>query len=245
MTVLGLDNNTTYYFAMKTADEDYNWSALSNCASFATVGPDVTGPATVTDLVISDVAATSARLTWTASGNDGMFNLAAVNDIRYSTSPITGESWFYSATKVTGEPAPTLPGTSQNMVVTGLSEGTTYYFAIRVLDASMNWGGLSNVPTATTLSAADDAAPAAIGDLAASHPSNTTVRLAWTATGDDGSSGTAATYDLRYSTSARLPKAASPAQRKSPAYRCRRWPVRSRPGRSAASRPARSVPDFR
>jgi hypothetical protein len=154
----------------------------------------------VTDLAISNVTATSARLTWTASGNDGMFNLAAVNDIRYSTSPITSESWFYGATKVTGEPAPTSPGTSQNMVVTGLNEGTTYYFAIRILDASMNWSGLSNVPTATTLSAADAAAPAPIGDLAADHPSNTTVRLTWTATGDDGSSGTAATYDIRYST---------------------------------------------
>ncbi len=200
MTILGVDNNTTYYVAMKTADEDYNWSAISNCASFATVGPDVTSPAQVTDLTIGNIAATSVILTWTVTGNDGMFNLAAVNDIRYSTSPITDDSWFYTAVKVTGEPVPASPGTVQSMTVTGLNEGTTYTFAIRVLDACMNWSPLSNTPSATTLAAADGTAPAAIADLAASHPSNTTVRLTWTAPGDDGNSGTAAAYDIRYST---------------------------------------------
>jgi len=38
-TVRGLTPNTTYYFALKTADEVSNWSGLSNVASGATLRP--------------------------------------------------------------------------------------------------------------------------------------------------------------------------------------------------------------
>ena len=43
--------------------------------------------------------------------------------------------------------------------------------------------------------------PAAVGDLNAATPAGDAVRLTWTAPGDDGTAGTAAAYDLRYSTS--------------------------------------------
>jgi hypothetical protein len=44
--------------------------------------------------------------------------------------------------------------------------------------------------------------PAAITDLAASNPTEDAVALTWTAPGDSGTTGTAASYDIRYSTSA-------------------------------------------
>ena len=44
-------------------------------------------------------------------------------------------------------------------------------------------------------------APAAITDLAASDPTEDSVTLTWTAPGDRGNTGTAASYDIRYSTS--------------------------------------------
>ncbi len=47
----------------------------------------------------------------------------------------------------------------------------------------------------------DPVAPAQITDLAAGAPGSATVPLTWTATGDDGDTGTAMAYDLRYSTS--------------------------------------------
>jgi hypothetical protein len=46
----------------------------------------------------------------------------------------------------------------------------------------------------------DGGAPAAITDLDAGSPQTTQVPLTWTATGDDGTNGTATWYDLRYST---------------------------------------------
>lgn len=48
---------------------------------------------------------------------------------------------------------------------------------------------------------ADTIAPAPISDLTALPLSDTSIKLAWTATGDDGGTGTAAAYDIRMSAS--------------------------------------------
>jgi len=45
----------------------------------------------------------------------------------------------------------------------------------------------------------DITAPAAVTNLATCSPTSTSVTLTWTAPGDDGSTGTATTYDIRYS----------------------------------------------
>jgi len=49
--------------------------------------------------------------------------------------------------------------------------------------------------------AIDITAPAAITDLIASNPTTSSIDLSWSAPGDNGSFGTAAWYDIRYSTS--------------------------------------------
>ena len=46
----------------------------------------------------------------------------------------------------------------------------------------------------------DEIAPGMISDLATSDPGSNTMVLSWTATGDDGGTGTAAQYEVRYST---------------------------------------------
>ena len=50
------------------------------------------------------------------------------------------------------------------------------------------------------LAVPDHTAPGAIQDLAADIPHSNSVTLTWTATGEDGVSGTASSYELRYST---------------------------------------------
>jgi hypothetical protein len=47
-TVIGLTPNTLYYFAIKTADEVPNWSAISNIAIISTL--DNVAPAAIKDL---------------------------------------------------------------------------------------------------------------------------------------------------------------------------------------------------
>ncbi len=60
-------------------------------------------------------------------------------------------------------------------------------------------GGRLNVHT--VMSNLDDIAPDPINDVSVQSTGSTTALLAWTASGDDGGTGTARSYDLRYSTS--------------------------------------------
>lgn len=56
--VTGLVPATTYFFAIKTADEVPNWSAISNVATMTTLPPpDVTAPAAIRDLRIGALPA--------------------------------------------------------------------------------------------------------------------------------------------------------------------------------------------
>jgi chitodextrinase len=163
-TVTGLQPATTYWFAIKTADDAGNWSLISNVISRTTLAaPDVTRPAPAS-VAVSSVTDTSATLAWTAVGDDSLTGTATSYQIRYSTTPITLAS-FASATVVTGVPVPAVAGTAQSVVVRSLSRQVTYYFALRTADDAGNLSALSNVPSATTT---DTVAPAAIRTLAAS-----------------------------------------------------------------------------
>jgi hypothetical protein len=194
-TVTGLNPNTAYYFAVKTGDEVPNWSGLSNIAT-GTTSPETVAPAHIANLLGDTPTANSIRLTWTAPGDDSITGTATIYDVRYSLSPITEANWA-SATPATGEPAPHIAGTSESFVVTGLTAGTTYYFAIKTADEVPNWAAISNVVSAATI---DNIAPAAINDLSVLTGSNPgDLILSWTATGDDGDLGRAASYLIGYS----------------------------------------------
>ena len=64
-----------------------------------------------------------------------------------------------------------------------------------------NWSALSNSPSGTTSASTDTTAPAIVSNLATSSPTTSSLTLTWTAPGDDGTTGTATTYDVRYLTS--------------------------------------------
>lgn len=161
--VRGLTPLTTYYFALKTADEVPNWSTYSNVAVKATTLTDATAPAAIANLSVTATTGSSISLSWTSPGDDGNTGTAASYDIRYSTSAITTSNWS-SATQASGEPAPLAPGTSQTFTISGLQQNTTYYVAIKTLDEQANVSLLSNVASGTTR---DTTAPAAVHDLSA------------------------------------------------------------------------------
>lgn len=142
----------------------------------------------------------SVTLTWTTTGDDSLIGTASQFDLRYSTSNITAAN-FSNATRWTAMPAPATPGTQQSVTVTGLSPSTTYYFAIKTADEVPNWSGLSNVVSRTTLAAPDVSRPAPVATLTITNMTDLSATLGWTAVGDDSLTGTAASYDIRYSTS--------------------------------------------
>jgi hypothetical protein len=149
-------------------------------------------------LVASDSSSTSITLHWTAPGDDGSSGTASQYDIRYSTANINDANWG-SATQVSNEPTPAVAGTAETFTVASLQPATIYYFAIKTADEVPNWSGLSNIAVETT--AAESIPPSRIASLATSNATGTSIRLTWTAPGDDSTSGTASQYDIRYSTS--------------------------------------------
>jgi hypothetical protein len=123
---------------------------------------DVVPPAAIVNLAASMISDHTVHLTWTSPGDDGTIGVAAAYDVRYSTLPITDLN-FASATPVTGVPAPAYAGTAQGVDVTGLTAGTTYYFAIKTRDEANNWSPVAVLLAPTT--ALDGVSPAKVGDL--------------------------------------------------------------------------------
>jgi hypothetical protein len=157
----------------------------------------VTAPASAQSSADSTIV-----LHWTAPGDDGNVGRATTYALRYRTVYVTGAdtmSWWNAAVPVNGLPSPSTAGATDSMRVRALTPVTTYYFILRAADEAANWSGFSNIATATT--GGDNVAPAAIADLTVTGQTGTTLVLRWTAPGDDGSSGTATSYDVRYSTS--------------------------------------------
>ena len=153
---------------------------------------------TVPSVSFAQTTWNSVNLSWTASGDDSLTGAAAQYDLRYATSAITAAN-FASATRVTGMPAPGAPGAAESHTVTGLQPGTTYWFAIKTGDDAGNWSLISNVISKATASAPDTLRPAT-ASVAVSAVTDSSATLAWTAVGDDSLTGTAASYEIRYST---------------------------------------------
>jgi hypothetical protein len=164
----------------------------------------VLGALLLPEIAAAQTAADSTlTVLWTATGDDGSVGTATSYDLRYRTVGIAGTdtlSWWSAATRVTGLPAPHASGVTDSMRVRGLTPATTYYFVLRVADEVPNWSGYSNVSVKAT--SGDTTPPSAIADLTVTGTTGTSMSMRWTAPGDDGAVGTAASYDIRYSTSA-------------------------------------------
>ncbi len=151
--IAGLLPDTLYAIGIVSIDDAGLASVLSNIAfgrtRAAPIPPDTLRPAAISDLAVPEFGSATARLTWTATGDDSLTGRAFAYDVRYRVGSLDDDTWA-SATQATGEPAPAPPGSSETFVVTGLRAETTYAFAIRVRDEADNSSALSNVETVTT-----------------------------------------------------------------------------------------------
>jgi len=195
--ISGLLPGTVYYFAVKTADEVPQWSALSNLVSVQTLAV-FEGSLEITDLSAPSSGLTSVALAWTAPG-DGA-DAASEYDLRFANYAITEANWS-TANRVRSLGAPASTGSSERFTVYGLTPNIKYYFALKAADAAGTWSDMSNVTTRTTGAVTEESVPPAnIADLEGMAVDENSVTLTWTAPGDDGTTGTAAEYDLRYAT---------------------------------------------
>ncbi len=183
----GLTASTSYCFALKSSDAAGNVSAISNVATATTAAA---APGTIGDLT---AAATneSIALTWTAPAH----NAGATYTLFMKTGacPADSSGFTTGATATTGIAA-SAAGMTESHTVPSLTPSTDYCFGLEVVDGA-NTSAISNLAHAKT---GDDVKPATVSDLAASNPTGSSVDLTWTAPGDNGSTGTVASYDLRY-----------------------------------------------
>ena len=163
--VTGLTPSTTYFVAIKTADEVPNWSGLSNVISFTTpASTDSIRPAPLA-VALGTLTDVSVQLTWNATGDDSLTGTAAGYDVRWSASPINDANFAAATSVSSGVSAPAAPGSAQSVTIGGLNRTADLYFAIKVRDGVNHWSALSNVVLAPHL--LDTAPPATPSGLTA------------------------------------------------------------------------------
>jgi hypothetical protein len=194
-TITGLTHDTTYWFAVEARDEVPLSGVCSNCPS-ATIS-DNTSPGTIVDLVAWNATGTTTSLNWTAPGDNGATGTAAGYIVKYSkTGAINGSNWDSAATYLQSW-TPLAAGGKECHVISGLASDKRYWFAIKAYDEVPYYGDVSNSPNART---SDIVAPVAITDLAVVSRDLNSITLTWTAPGDNGATGTATGYWVKYST---------------------------------------------
>ncbi|OGS39163.1 MAG: hypothetical protein A2551_05635, partial [Elusimicrobia bacterium RIFOXYD2_FULL_34_30] len=169
------------------------------------VTPDITAPSSINNLTTSNPTATSIVLNWTSVGDDGTIGTATSYDIRYQTYTINAGNWD-TVTQFIGEHSPKASNNNESLTITGLISDTTYYFAIKTGDEVPNWSNVSNTASGKTqiVVLQDTTPPSTVNNLSATNPTMNSITLNWTAVGDDGTTGTASIYDIRYTTSTQL-----------------------------------------
>lgn len=171
----------------------------SACGKDDIVGPDAISPAAVVDLEAKSFGTSTVLLSWTSTGDDGHEGTATQYDLRYSTNPISESTFALLPQSHTGQPLSS--ESRQSTAITGLEEGTEYYFAIVLTDDNHNRSRLSNIPASTTASV-DTISPGLPTNVVIHSESETSLRLEWVSSGDDSIFGQASAYDLRFAKSA-------------------------------------------
>ena len=196
--VQNLNPGITYFFAIKTWDENNNISALSNVIS-ANLLEDLTPPASISDLTATGLEE-QILLEWTAPGDDENQGTAAYYEIRVSEAQIDATNWD-NADLLPNLPTPQSAGTNEQYLAENLMQDIVYYFGIKTFDDNNNASELSNIVNASIV--ADTTPPANIDDLevlAGNAINLSTIEIEWTAPGDDGQEGTALNYEIRFHT---------------------------------------------
>lgn len=164
--------------------------------AIAPASTDTERPAPIATLATSSPTPSTITLSWTAVGDDSLTGTATSYQIRRNFgSAITSEGVWNAATVVSSPPTPQVAGSAETKLVTGLSQASNYYFAVRAVDEAGHVGALSNSPLGTT--APDVTRPAPITTLTATPIAPNVVRLNWTAVGDDSLTGQGTFYEVR------------------------------------------------
>ncbi|MFH1460570.1 MAG: CFI-box-CTERM domain-containing protein [Candidatus Omnitrophota bacterium] len=183
--IANLTSNTGYHFRILSADNSNNLR-ISGDYTFTTNSVVVTDNVAplISSVNISNITQSSATVSWNTDE-------PANSQIQYGVTTSYGYQTAMNTSMVT----------SHSVSIANLNSDTGYHFRILSADNSNNLR-ISGDYTFTTNQEVinDNIAPANIQDLTVVLTTSNSVTLSWTAPGDDANSGTAASYDIRYST---------------------------------------------
>lgn len=166
---------------------------------------DTIPPNNITDLVSTQGSSGGTiLLQFTAPSDDTICdpqNIRLKNYlIKYKTEPfLDKEDFILTGTTFYISGKPLSAGSQENIIVSDLIEGLTYWIGVLPEDKAGNY----SINIATTSNWAKRVAPSKINTLTASINDNLgpgEVQLDWFAVGDDGDEGIASGYEIRYAT---------------------------------------------
>jgi subtilisin family serine protease/chitodextrinase len=191
VSMSGLAESATHYFALRTRGASGNWSGLSNVvsATLPSIPPD-----RIADFHTTARSDTTLMLAWTATGGNHSTGRPLVYRVRAAEAPLTEET-FDSAPHAWELPALVDAGGHESRNLSAVPPGRHLWFAMIAVDSAGNRSPISNLFDVTTT----PYLPSAITDLAGFAELGSTMRLRWTAAGEDGAVGRPASYWFRAS----------------------------------------------
>jgi len=185
VSIGGLSASTTYHYRVKSQDAAGNLATTGD-NTFTTDAPPPpdTTPPTISDVNVVSKDASAVVIGWNT-------NEMSTSQIEYGITNTYGSSTKIDESRVL----------AHQVSIGGLSANTTYHYRTLSKDSSGNEGKSSDntfTTSTTTTPTTDTTAPSAVSDLSVSEAGDTTAVLMWTAVGDDGATGQASSYEVRY-----------------------------------------------
>ncbi len=195
VTLSGLASSTLYHYRVKSRDTAGNLTTSGDYTFTTAATQDTTVPV-ISNISTGNITQSDATVTWTTDESSSSM-------IEYGTSADYGSFSNLDSNLAT----------NHTVTLSELTPNTVYYFRVRSSNPSGN-EAVSAGSSFTTQNVAQPETPAAIADLAvqAGASSRNSVILNWTATGADGTEGTASSYDLRMSAQKIIEDGITPAQ---------------------------------
>lgn len=146
VTPLGIDLKKVEVFDI-TVDSPFG-NFIANGILMHNKTPPIYPTPPVDDLEVVETDSNSVTLAWTVPGDLEIYPVEY--DVRFLDREWQHDEYWTEADTVTGEPAPSTPGSRDTMTVEGLQDSTTYWFGMTTVSNRGHHSNVSNIVSGIT-----------------------------------------------------------------------------------------------